>query len=283
MFGKKTKQLENEITFWKERTEIRAKESNEFYGEILKLKEELQHKKSAILTLNEQLELKDKYILELESKLQSQLSDKQYIANELESQSAGLEETTATIEEIGASAHEIAEKVGQSKISNDKNVKIINNFHDAIGQLSKAINVLSKNSEKINKITGVIDNIAKQTNLLSLNASIEAARSGEAGRGFSVVANEIKKLANSSKENNKDISESIKIVDKLINVIKEDMKSIVKDTEQFKQDTENRAEHIKGIFEVCEQLYIALDQVSETVQGQAYGLQNTLNEISEVE
>jgi methyl-accepting chemotaxis protein len=234
------------------------------------------------LNSSTQLELKGKYISELEEKLHKQPGNIEYLVGELVNQSASLEETTSTIQELTASAHTIAEKVGQSKDSNDKNVETINNFHSAIGQLSKAINVLSKNSEKINKITGVIDNIAKQTNLLSLNASIEAVRSGEAGRGFSVVANEIKRLAESSKENNKDISESIKVVDKLINVIKDDMGSIVKDAEQFKQDTENRAEHIKSIFEVCEQQYMALDQVAKTVESQAYGLQDLLNRVSEV-
>lgn len=279
MFNMKLKleieRLNDAVSFWKEKYQ-------DEHNLNVKYKEQLDDKESAILTLSDQIEFKNKYISELELKLQSQLNNKQYISNELENQSASLEETTATIEEIGASAHEIAEKVRQSKISNDKNVVVVGEFYKSIEDLSKGIELLSENGQKISRITNVIGEIANQTNLLALNASIEAAHAGEFGKGFAVVANEVKKLAENSKVNNLKITNSVVDILKIINIIKDGMKLIVKDTEQFKNDTENRAEHINSIFEVIKQLNIALDEVSKTAEGQAYGLQNTLNKISEV-
>jgi methyl-accepting chemotaxis protein len=68
---------------------------------------------------------------------------------------------------------------------------------------------ISENSQKINKITGIIEDIANKTNLLSLNAAIEAARAGDHGRGFSVVADEVGKLATVSAQNAKEIKQLI--------------------------------------------------------------------------
>ncbi|UTW69580.1 hypothetical protein KHA80_23095 [Anaerobacillus sp. HL2] len=87
--------------------------------------------------------------------------------------------------------------------------------------INKRITELSSKSVQIGEIIEVIDDIAEQTNLLALNAAIEAARAGEAGKGFAVVADEVRKLAERSGKATKEISE-------LINSIQENTKDSVK-------------------------------------------------------
>ncbi len=153
-------------------------------------------------------------------------SSVQQIAHGAELQSRKVEETSSAMEEIAggigvvAKTAETASEVGQeaaryaeegASTTNEAIAKIVE-IRQAIETLAGSVDILGQRSAQIGSIVDVITSIADQTNLLSLNAAIEAARAGESGRGFSVVAEEVRKLAEGSGKAAEQIGDLIKEV-----------------------------------------------------------------------
>jgi methyl-accepting chemotaxis protein len=153
-------------------------------------------------------------------------SSVQQIAHGAELQSRKVDETSRAMAQIAATSDSVAGHAStavqttqeassvarEGEKATEQAIVKIGEVQQAIETLAESVEILGKRSEQIGGIVDVITSIADQTNLLSLNAAIEAARAGESGRGFSVVAEEVRKLAEGSGRAAEQIGELIKEV-----------------------------------------------------------------------
>ncbi|MBD3670209.1 MAG: methyl-accepting chemotaxis protein [Gammaproteobacteria bacterium] len=147
--------------------------------------------------------------VETSQDVQRQLTETDQTATAINEMSATTQEVARNASSAAQSAREADTSATEGRAVVDETVNAINNLAREVEHAAEAISALESESDNIGKVLDVIKDIAEQTNLLALNAAIEAARAGEQGRGFAVVADEVRTLASRTQQSTTEIEDMI--------------------------------------------------------------------------
>ena len=209
---------------------------------------------------------KERVVQEKIQNMMEQLND------HVEKQAASVATSSSATEEMIANIQSVTDTLSK----NTQNVRELQEAseagHSSLNDVVADIQGIARESESLMEINSVMENIASQTNLLSMNAAIEAAHAGESGRGFAVVADEIRKLAESS-------SQQSKTIGGVLRGIKESIDNITKSTDTVLGKFDAIGDGVKT---VARQENVILSAMEEQGQGSKQILQavSTVNEIT---
>lgn len=189
----------------------------------------------------------------------------------LSSQSTSLatagEEMSATSSDIANNCHLAADNAGGASSKANEGVQVVGEsiivmqtIATRVKKAADTVEMLGNRSDQIGTIVGTIEDIADQTNLLALNAAIEAARAGEQGRGFAVVADEVRALAERTTRATKEISEMIKAIQK---ETKDAVATMEQSVAQVEQGSNHAAASGRSLQEILEIINSVTEQISQ--------------------
>ena len=195
------------------------------------------------------------------------------LSNHVEHQTGAVSQASSAIEEMMANI----KSVSATLLKNVENVRDLQESSEtgkaSLQEVVSDIQEIARESDGLLEINSVMENIASQTNLLSMNAAIEAAHAGEAGRGFAVVADEIRKLAESS-------SEQSKVIGNVLKKIKDSMDKITRSTDNVLNKFEAIDQGVRTVAEQEEGIRGAMDEQSR-VSKQVLGASGQVSEITQ--
>ncbi|MED1480958.1 methyl-accepting chemotaxis protein [Bacillus sp. FSL W8-0183] len=184
--------------------------------------------------------------------------------NQLVAMNEGLQGMSQTSSEVTAVSIQSTEAAGQGGRIVESTANQMKHIDTSVQEAEQVMKELEYKSKDITSILNVINGIADQTNLLALNAAIEAARAGESGRGFSVVAEEVRKLAVQSADSAKEIEKLIQEIVLEISKSQEMFKAVNREVNAGLGMTEEAKESFQNIYEAAEGMSKKLTQLNDT-------------------
>ncbi|RXJ77515.1 chemotaxis protein [Arcobacter sp. F155] len=249
------------------------KYANDDYREKIdispKLSEDMLKVMESINILGENLSRNAKKNLENGQKLEensiSMNNSVKNVAHKANEQAASLEETAAALEEITSITRGNANNAVQMANLGGTVQKSVENGQTLASKTAKSMDEINEEVASINEAITVIDQIAFQTNILSLNAAVEAATAGEAGKGFAVVAQEVRNLASRSAEAAKEIKTIVENARNKTVEGKEISDSMIKGYEELNTHISETLEIISDVSSASKEQMTGIEQINDTV------------------
>jgi methyl-accepting chemotaxis protein len=189
----------------------------------------------------------------------------QRLTEDISRQTSSVDQTSVASEEMSASITRVSEISGKREqaalLLKEMTEREVSRFESLTSLIADNI----RDIEQINEIIGIIDGIAGQTNLLAMNAAIEAAHAGKAGKGFAVVSDEIRKLAESTNENSKMIKETVRTVSSRIYQIGGDSEESKKAFETIRKEAEVSSQTMAEVSRAMSELALTSSEMSRTM------------------
>jgi methyl-accepting chemotaxis protein len=261
-------------------------EIGQMVGAVDDMMDKLQH---SLTTIQGKMQDINGAVESLATGAQQVATSSQHQSSSTSAMAASVEEMTVSISTVSGSADEaqaVAREAGtiadEGGTIIEQTVAEMGHIAATVAQASEVIGALGKESERISSVVQVIKEVADQTNLLALNAAIEAARAGEQGRGFAVVADEVRKLAERTTQSTSDISGMVGTIQASAREAVSEMERVVKQVESGQALAQDAGVRIMGIREGANKVSSAVAEISNALKEQSAASQDIARHVESV-
>ncbi|WP_204104237.1 MULTISPECIES: methyl-accepting chemotaxis protein [Spirulina sp. CCY15215] len=211
-------------------------------------------------------------------------------------QAAAVQETTTTMSQLEASSQQSSQQVNsvveraqevfdlaqQGSETSSRTLQEIYQLQETVVAVATQIEQLTAQSRAIESISKLVNDIAQQTNLLALNASIEAVRAGDQGRGFTVVATEIRKLAEQTQQSTQNINERVKAIQEAVQRTVTIAERITQNVKLGVSLTSETAQTFEGVKQAIGDVVLSSQQIAQSIQQEAFAIAQVVQAMEQI-